>query len=88
MRVTNFSTKQQLTFSKQELEILGLRNKGQVIIQREKDMLLIKPVKNSIVDQTAGSLTKYVPRSLQGIPLQKILMETKKKTAQKLATHV
>lgn len=88
MRVTNFSTKQQLTFSKQELEILGLKNKGQVLIQREKDMLIIKPVKSSIVDQTAGSLTKYIPRSLQGIPFQKILMDTKKKTAKKLATHI
>ena len=88
MRVTNFSTKQQLTFSKQELDILGLKNRGQVIIQREKGMLLIKPVKNSIVDQTAGSLTKYVSGSLRGIPFQKILMETKKKTARKLATHI
>jgi len=37
-----------------------------------------KQLKNSIVEQTAGSLTKLVPPSKLGVPFSKILKETKK----------
>jgi len=84
MRVTNISSKQQLTLSKDELRYLGIQKLGKVIIKPSKNILLVKPLNTSIVEQTAGSLTPYVHSSKRGVPFNKILKETKKKIAKKL----
>lgn len=85
MKIVKISSKRQITIPNELLLGLNLQPMGKLIIQAEDKTLIMKPLKTSIVEQTAGSLTKFVSPSKLGVPLSKILKETKKKTAAKLA---
>jgi len=45
--------------------VLGLESYGKAILEKEKDKVVIRPMKGSVVDQVAGSLRGYV-RNKQG----------------------
>lgn len=85
MKIVTLSSKRQITIPKYILEDRILRPGDRLIIQREQDGLLIKPIGTSVVRETAGSLGQYIPSVKRGVSLSVILRETKKKTSKKLA---
>lgn len=85
MKIVKISSKRQITIPSELLLSLNLQPMGQLVVQAKDQTLIMKPLKTSIVEQTAGSLTKFVSPAKLGVPLSKILKETKKKTAAKLA---
>lgn len=85
MKIVTLSSKRQITIPKYIFGEEVLRPGDRLIIQKEQDGLLIKPLGASVVRETAGSLGTYIPSTKRGISLSKILQETKKKTSRKLA---
>lgn len=87
MRVVTISSKQQITIPKEFLLVLGLKHQGKFILEAQEEVLVMRPLKTSIVEQTAGSLTNSVSPSKLGASFSTILKATKKKTAAKLAKN-
>jgi len=85
MKIVKISSKRQITIPSELLLSLNLQPMGQLVVQAKDKTLVMKPLKTSIVEQTAGSLTEFISPSKLGIPFSKILKEAKKKTAAKLA---
>jgi len=85
MRVTTISSKQQITIPRELLLALELRPQEKVLMESEGRRLIIQPLRSSIVEQTAGSLTKYVQRAKLGKPLSAVMEETKRKAAREIA---
>ncbi|MBL7159228.1 AbrB/MazE/SpoVT family DNA-binding domain-containing protein [Candidatus Microgenomates bacterium] len=85
MKIVKISSKNQVTIPSELLLSLGLQPTRKLILQVENNSLTMKPLKTSVVEQVADSLTKYISPSKLGVPFSKILKETKKKTAVKLA---
>ena len=85
MKILTLSSKRQITIPKYILGDNILRPGDRLIIRKEHDGLLIKPLGTSVVRETAGSLGQYISSAKRGISLSKILRETKKKTSKKLA---
>ena len=77
MKLVTISSKRQITIPKDLLESLGLEAGDKAVLQRQKAYLSVKPVGKSIVEQTAGSLSKYIHPSKLG----KSLKETQQKRA-------
>ena len=86
MKIVTISSKRQVTIPKSFLEVLGLESYGKAILEKEKDKVVIKAMKKSVVDQVGGSLRKYVPKSKLGIPFSKVRQKTQKEVAKYLAT--
>jgi AbrB family looped-hinge helix DNA binding protein len=79
MKIVTVSSKGQITIPKDILEnILNITYGSKVILDSDKDVLMIKPLKHSLVDQTAGSLKKFVDPRLLNIPFVKVREETQK----------
>lgn len=87
MRVVTISSKQQITIPKELLLMLGLKPREKFILEAQEETLVMRPLKTSIVEQTAGSLTNNVSSSKLGASFSAILKEAKKKTAAKLAKN-
>jgi hypothetical protein len=87
MKVAVVSSRRQITLTKDELERLGVAPNGKVVKAVSDGVIYIKPLKTSIVDQTAGSLTKYVANSKKGVSFEEIIKQTKNITSKKLAQN-
>lgn len=87
MRIVTISSKQQITIPKELLLALGLKHQGKLMLEAQEEALIMRPLKTSIVEQTAGSLTNSVSPSKLGASFSAILKEAKKKTAAKLAKN-
>lgn len=87
MKITTVSSKKQITLSNEELIHLGVTPHGKVSIEKKGDFLVIKPIHGSVVEELAGSLTKFVPASKQGKSLDEIMEVTKKRVAKQLAEN-
>lgn len=85
MRIVTLSSKNQITIPKALLEQLQVYPRSKLLITAEKDTIVVKPLKKSIVDELVGSLTKYVHPSKLGVSFDVIMEETKKIVAKKLA---
>lgn len=85
MRVTTISSKQQITIPMELLLALNMKPQGKVLLEPDGKKLVIRSLKNSIVEETAGSLTKYVRPAKLGKPFSEILEITKKKVAGEIA---
>lgn len=88
MKIVKISSKNQVTIPSELLASLNLEPKEKLLLEAEKGRLVMKPLGVSVVEQTAGSLTKFVSPSKLGVPLSKILKETKKKTAARLVKNL
>jgi len=88
MKIVTLSSKNQITLPKELLFYLGLEARGRLIIENGDQKLILKPLKTTIVDQTADSLTRYINSSRLKKSFKKILKETKKKTAYRLAKNL
>jgi bifunctional DNA-binding transcriptional regulator/antitoxin component of YhaV-PrlF toxin-antitoxin module len=86
MRMSSISSKGQLTIPRDVQLRIGLIPNSKVMMYDESnEMLMIKPMKTSVVDQTAGSLGAYVSFSKRGKDFSVIEKEMKKKAAAILA---
>lgn len=85
MKIVTLSSKYQITIPKSFLTKLQVLPKSRLLVEAEKDMLTVKPLKTSIVEQTAGSLKKYIHPSKLGVPFLRTRRETQKIVARKLA---
>ena len=86
MKIATISSKGQITLPRSLLRELDIKPKQKVFVQGTNGSLVIKPMKKSIAEELAGSLTKYVHTSKLGKSWEEIIEETKKKVAKKLAT--
>ena len=84
MKIVTISSKRQITIPKDLLVDLNLQPRAKLILQEENGALMMRPLRKSVVEQTAGSLTSYVSPAKLGVPLARIIKETKRKTAAKL----
>lgn len=87
MRIVTLSSKHQITIPTALLEQLQVYPRSKLLITAEKDTIVVKPLKKSVVDELAGSLTKYVHPSKLGVPFDVIMDETRKIVAKKLAAE-
>lgn len=87
MRIVTLSSKHQITIPNALLKQLQVLPRSKMLIKAEEDAIVVKPIRKSIVDDLAGSLTKYVHPSKLGVPFEVIMEETKKIVARKLAAE-
>ena len=86
MKIATISSKGQITIPKDIQQSLHVTHGSKVVLYPERDILMIKPLKNSIVEQTAGSLAHLIPNEKKGIPFKQVRKETQKIAAQELAS--
>lgn len=84
MQVATISSKRQITLPKDLLLSFGIKPGAQVLLHTQKEGVLVQPLKKSIVEEVAGSLSSYIPSSKRNVPFPRIMEETRKKTAMKL----
>lgn len=78
MKITLLSSKGQITIPKEIQLMLHIGHKSKLALYPQKNVLLIKPLRSSIVEQTAGSLKHYIPKNKVGIPFPQVIEETKR----------
>jgi len=88
MKITTISSKNQITIPKEMLLLLGLKHKDKLLIDRKGEELVLKPIKSSLVKQTAGSLDQFVSYPKLKKSFKEIMRITKKKTAKKLLSNL
>lgn len=66
MNIATVSSKRQITIPKSLLEAIGIYPLGKITLEKDRKMIVLKPLTKSIIEQTAGSLRKYVDPSLLG----------------------
>ena len=84
MKIVTISSKRQITIPKDLLAGLNLQPRAKLILREENGALIMKPLRKSVVEQTAGSLRPYVSPAKLSASLAKMMKETKRKTAVKL----
>lgn len=85
MKIALLSSKGQITIPKEVQKLLNITYRSRLALYPEKNVLIVKPLKTSIVEQTAGSLARYVPPEKRGVPFSHVREETRKIVAEKLA---
>lgn len=85
MKVATISSKGQITIPQDIQKLLNVTHGSKVVLYPDKKMLMIKPLKHSIVEQTAGSLRKYVHPAKLGKPFSVVREEAKNIAAKILA---
>lgn len=86
MQISLLSSKGQITIPKKIQRELRIGHRSKLAIYPQKDLIIIKPLKSSITEQTAGSLAHFVPESKRGVNFDEVLEETKKMVAFQHAT--
>lgn len=79
------SSKNQITIPKAILNHFDIKSGEKILVETDEDVIKLRPIGKSIVDQLAGSVK--IPKSKKGIPYEKILEETKRIVARKLAAQ-
>ena len=69
MYTATLSSKNQITIPKFLLDLINVKSGIQFLISEEDQTLTMKPIKTSLVDELAGSMS--VPKRLRGIPFEK-----------------
>lgn len=86
MKFATISSKGQITIPRQMQQQLGMTTNSKVVLYPQKGILMVKPLTHSIVEQTAGSLRRYIAKDKLGKSFHEILQETKQQAAESLAT--
>ena len=63
---------------------LGIKSKAKLLVDQRGGEIVVSLLKNSLVDEVAGSLLKYIPKNRAGKNWKEIIKETKILTAKKL----
>lgn len=87
MKMTLLSSKGQITIPKEIQLILNIGHRSKLALYPRNHVLIIKPVRSSIVEQTAGSLKNYVPKEKTAIPFSRVLEETKQIAVKELVNR-
>jgi len=85
VKVVTISSKGQITLPAVFLRNLNLKPKTKVILEQSSESLIIKPVKGSIIEQLAGSLSQFVPKEKLGKSWKEVKHETMKMVAAEIA---
>lgn len=85
MNIVKISSKNQITLPVRLLNDLGVKANDKLLLEKKEDVLVVKPITISIVDELAGSLNKYIKPEKLGKPFSEIRKETQKIVARKLA---
>lgn len=85
MKLVTLSSKNQITIPKETVDQLQLLVTRKLILEYKNETIVLKPLKRSIVEQTAGSLSRYVSKKKLGKSFKSIMEETKRKAAKELA---
>ena len=85
MKIATISSKYQITIPKTILMLRHIQQGSKVLLYPEKGALMVKPLKTSIAEQTAGSLQEYVKPKKLGLSLAKVRQETQTIAAEELA---
>lgn len=78
MSLTKISSKNQITLPVAMMNELDLFKGQNIWMEIEKRKIVIKAAKKDIIDEIAGSLTKYVDPNLLGLSDKEIMQKTKK----------
>ena len=85
MTLVKLSSQNQITIPADALLQLAVYPQSQLYVDWEEDRIILQPVKKSVVEDVAGSLNKFIDPAKLGKSWDKIITETKKITARKLA---
>lgn len=85
MNIVTLSSKNQITLPIELLASLDIAPREKLLVDTKDNLLVLKPLKTSMIDEVASSLTKHISSSRLGIPLSIVFNKTKKITAKKLA---
>lgn len=85
MKVALLSAKGQITIPREIQKNLKIGHRSRLAIYPQKNVIIVKPLKTSIADQTAGSLANLIPSDKKGIPFNKVRQETQQLAAHELA---
>ncbi len=88
MKLVTLSSKNQITIPKEMLIKLGSLKGRRLLMELKNNELTLKPLSKSIVEETAGSLSSYVPLNKRGQSFKTIMRETKRKVAEHLAKNL
>lgn len=85
--MTLLSSKGQITIPKEIQLMLNIGHRSKLALYPENNVLIVKPLRSSIVEQTAGSLKNHIPKEKTGMPFSRVLEETKQIAAKKLVNR-
>lgn len=85
MKIVTISSKSQITIPKDFLIALSLKPKSKILMEKKDEELSLRPIKKSVAEELAGSLTKFVHPSKLGKSIKEIDEETRKIVAKHLA---
>ena len=85
MNIITLSSKQQITLPQEILIQLAFEPGSKLLLETDKEKIILTPIRKSIVDQLGGSLARYVASEKRGVAFEQVLRETKSIVAKKLA---
>ena len=83
MKIATISSKNQITLPQELIYLFGIKPGSKVAVEKNKNGILVSPIKKSIVDEVAGSLV--IPKSKRNKSFEDIMSGTRKRTAYLLA---
>lgn len=84
MKVATLSTKGQITIPKDIQKLMSVTYGSKLLLYPNKNMLMVKPLKTSLGEQTAGSLKKYAAKDTLGVPFSEVRKTTQELIAREL----
>ncbi|MBI4990718.1 AbrB/MazE/SpoVT family DNA-binding domain-containing protein [Candidatus Gottesmanbacteria bacterium] len=88
MQIVTISSKNQITLPVNLLRNFGLSPTQKLLVDIEDGHIILRPLKKTIIGETAGSLTPYVAAAKLGRTWVEIIRETKKTVSKRLAHTV
>lgn len=85
MQIVTISSKNQITLPVNLLRNFGLSPAKKLLVDVEKGHIVLRPLKKTIIGETAGSLTPYVTAAKLGRTWAEIIRETRKTVSKRLA---
>ncbi len=82
MYTATLSSKNQITLPKFLLDMINAKSGIQFLISEKNETLTMRPIKTSLVDELAGSMS--VPKRLRGIPFEKVQAIAEYEAAKKI----
>lgn len=85
MQIVKLSSKNQIALPVELVRQFALTSSQKLTIEPTAEGILVRPIKTTIVDQVAGSLSTFVPSHKRRIPFTKVRAHTQRVVAKKLA---
>lgn len=87
MKYATISTKLQVTFSKADLEHLGVEAGEKVTVEHDKGCIIIRPMLSTITSQVAGLFKDHIPEASYARPFDEIISVTRKRAASRISNR-